>query len=165
MTDMERYLRDYWHASRSIGRLMFDLAEARHAYEQCASDMPVSGGVVRANGKRRGGTSPVERAAVLLADQMGAELKSIERRLTQERQTIARIEALVYAAGLSAAESGYVRLRYFENRSVEEAAQKLFCSVSSCGRIRQAALRKIRTVFHAGQPGDVGDIAARRYGP
>ncbi len=150
MTDIEMYLRDYWHARRSIGRLMHDLTEARYAYEKCASDIPLSGGVVRTSGKRRGGASPVERAAVLLADQLGAELKSIERRLNEERAAVERIEAVVRRAGLGAAEAGYVRLRYFENRRVEETAQKLFCSVASCGRIRLTALRKIRAVLSAG---------------
>ena len=143
MRETERFLKDYWYATRSIGRLMLDLAAAKHAYEQSRESLPISEGFAKA-GKRQGyAQSPVERAAIIAVDQYYAEVLSIERRLNEERRTIALIEQAVSDAGLTAPEAGYVRLRYFESRSVEAAAQRLYCSVATCGRLRVSALNKI----------------------
>jgi predicted DNA-binding protein (UPF0251 family) len=144
MTDVELFLLDYWHARRSVGRLMLELSSARRAYEEKARDVTVTGGFVRAGGRQRGKRSPV-----LLVDQLGAEVKSIERRLAEERAAMARVEKAAAQAGLKTREAEYVRLRYFENQSVETAAQRLFCSVSTCGRLRRAALKKIGGVWRA----------------
>ncbi len=151
MREAEKFLKDYWYAARSIGRLMLDLSAARHAYEQSLTSMPVSGGFVKAGGPHRGGTSAVERAAVIAIDQFHAEMLSIEKRLQNERHTLSHIEQTVGKAGLSAPEAGYVRLRYFEGRSVEAAAQRLYCSVATCGRLRVSALNKIENVLNAYQ--------------
>lgn len=146
MREVERYLKDHWYATRSIGRLMLDLAAAKHAYEQSRESLPVSEGFAKA-GKRQGcAQSPVERAAIIAVDHFYAEVLSIERRLSDERCTIARIEQAVSDAGLTSPEAGYVRLRYFESRSVEAAAQRLYCSVATCGRLRVSALDKIEKV-------------------
>jgi DNA-directed RNA polymerase specialized sigma24 family protein len=109
--------------------------------------MPVSGGYVKAGGQPRSRHSAVERAAVIAVDQFHAEVLSIEKRLMHERSTLARIEQTVNMAGLTAPEAGYVRLRYFEARSVEAAAQRLYCSVATCGRLRVSALNKIERVL------------------
>lgn len=152
MKDAERFLKDYWYATRSIGRLMLDLTAARQAYEQSLTSLPVTDGFVKAQGKHRTISSPVERAAVIAVDQFHAEMLSIEKRLSDERRTLAAIEQTVEKAGLTAPEAGYVRLRYFESRSVEAAAQRLYCSVATCGRLRVAALGKIERVLNIGMP-------------
>ena len=148
MADVEMFLRDYWHARRSVGRLMHDLKEAQAAYKLGASNLPTSsGGRVGAGGKRYSGTSPVERAALLLVDQLGAEVRSIEQRLMEERRTMAHIETVVEAARLSVKELDFVRLRYMENHSVQATAQRLFCSPATCWRLKNAALDKISKVL------------------
>lgn len=146
MADVEMFLRDYWHAKRSVGRLMLQLSEAQRAYEMGVGDLPSSLGMERAGGRQRRGGSPVERAAILLVDQLWAEVKSIEKRLEEERRAMARIEETVRAAGLSVREAEFVRLRYFENRSLEAAAQRLYCSATTCWRIKNGALKKIKAV-------------------
>lgn len=143
MRDTERYLKDYWYASRSIGRLMMDLTAARQAYEQSFAGLPVTDGYVKAPGRQRTFSSPVERAAVIASDQFHAEMLSIEQRLKAERRTLAMIEQAVARARLTEPEAGYVRLRYFEAKSVEAAAQRLYCSAATCGRLRVSALKKI----------------------
>ncbi len=143
MREAERFLKDYWYATRSIGRLMLDLSAARQAYEQSLTSLSVSGGFVKAAGRQRTGHSAVERAAVIAVDQFHAEVMSIEKRLLHERSILSRIEQMVRDAGLTAPEAGYVRLRYFEGRSVEAAAQRLYCSAATCGRLRVSALSKI----------------------
>ncbi len=147
MKEAERFLKDYWYATRSIGRLMLDLSAARQAYEQSLTSLPVSCGYVKAGGRQRSGQSAVERAAVIAVDQFHAEVLSIEKRLMYERSTLSRIEQTVAEARLTAPESGYVRLRYFEGRSVEAAAQRLYCSAATCGRLRVSALKKIERVL------------------
>ena len=146
MPDVERLLLDYWHAKRCVGRLMLELAEAKRAYEMGAADLPSSLGHLREGTRQRGCGSPVERAAILLADQLAAEVKAIEKRLEQERRAMADVEAVVKAAGLEVREAELVRLRYFENRSLEAAAQRLYCSATTCWRIKNGALKKIKAV-------------------
>lgn len=147
MADVEMFLRDYWHAKRSIGRLMLELSEAKRAYELGAGSLPSSLGMVREGSRQRRGGSPVERAAILLVDQLSAEVKSIEKRLDEERRAMAHIEAVVDAAGLSLRETEFVRLRYYENRSLEAAAQRLYCSSTTCWRIKNGALKKIEAAM------------------
>ncbi len=147
MKEAERFLKDYWYATRSIGRLMLDLSAARQAYEQSLTSLPGSGGYVKAIRQQRTFHSAVERAAIIAVDQFHAEVLSIEKRLMHERSTLSHIEQTVQAAGLTAPEAGYVRLRYFESRSVEAAAQRLYCSAATCGRLRVSALEKIERVL------------------
>ncbi|MDD5018517.1 MAG: hypothetical protein PHO15_10520 [Eubacteriales bacterium] len=143
MTDLERYLKDHWYATRSIGRLMLDLSLAKGAYQQSYDQIAVSCDYGRIGQRERRRLSPVERSAVIIVDHYRAELESIEKKLGQERQRIAEIEKTVEAAGLDTQETAYVRLRYFENRSVQAVAQRLFCSPATCGRLRERALKKI----------------------
>jgi DNA-directed RNA polymerase specialized sigma subunit len=143
MTDVEMYLRDYWHARRSIGRLMLRLTEVRAAYAAGVAEMRSTGGIVKLGDKQYSGTSSVERAAMLLVDELGAEVKSIEKRLADERRTMADIETVVASAGLRKNELEVVRARYFENLSLEAAAQRLYCSKATCWRVKNAALSKI----------------------
>ncbi len=150
MIDAERFLKDYWYATRSIGRLMMDLTAARQAYEHSLNSLPVTDGYVKTQIKHRSISSPVERAAVIAVDQFYAEMLSIEKRLKDERRRLADIERAVEEAGLSAPEAGYIRLRYFEARSVEAASQRLYCSVATCGRLRVSALKKIERVINEG---------------
>lgn len=154
MTDVEMFLRDHWHARRSVGRLMNELTLARQAYEDRASNVATAGVLMRPGGKGYGGTSSVERAAVLMVDQLAAEVKSIEQRLGAERRTLARIERVVAAAALSCQEAQYVRLRYFENKSVQATSQRLFCSPATSWRIKLAALKKIGDVLDSGEAAD-----------
>lgn len=151
MKETERFLKDYWYATRSIGRLMLDLSAARQAHEQSLNSLPVSGGYVKAGARQRTLHSAVERAAVIAVDQFRAEVLSIEKRLMHERSTLSHIEQTINKAGLTAPEAGYVRLRYFEGRSVEAAAQRLYCSVATCGRLRVSALGKIERVLSGAQ--------------
>lgn len=143
MREIEIFLKDYWYATRSIGRLMLDLSAARHAYEQSRQYIPSTGGLIKTNKSRYAHDSAVEKAVILAVDQFRAEVESIERRLNYERRTIEIIEQTVANARLSAPEAAYIRLRYFEGKSVEASAQRLFCSVATAGRIRVCALDKI----------------------
>lgn len=144
LTEVELFLRDYWHAKRGIGRLMLELSEARRAYEQGASSLPSSLGNIREGSRSGRAGSPVERAAILLVDHLSAEVKSIEKRLAEERRAMAHIEAVVQAARLSVKETELVHLRYFENRTLEACAQRLYSSPSTCWRLKNDALDKIR---------------------
>jgi DNA-directed RNA polymerase specialized sigma subunit len=85
----------------------------------------------------------VEYSAVLIVDHYRAEMESIEKRLAAERRRAALVEQTVKNARLDEREEEYVRLRYFENRSVEATAQRLYCSIATCGRIRESALKKM----------------------
>lgn len=144
MTDIERYLKDHMYAKRSIGRLMLDLGLAKSKYEQSYEHVGVSCNYKQVKtGERRQHVSPVEWSAVLIVDHFRAEVESIERRLSEERQKVEMIEQMVKSAVLDAQESEYVRLRYFEGRSVQAIAQRLYCSVATCGRIRERALGKL----------------------
>ncbi len=162
MKDAERFLKDYWYATRSIGRLMMDLTAARQAYEHSLNSLSVTDGYVKTQTKNRSISSPVERAAVIAVDQFHAEMLSIEKRLKDERRRLAEIERTVEEAGLSAPEAGYIRLRYFEARSVEAASQRLYCSVATCGRLRVSALKKIERVINEGSAGVVVYSASSR---
>ena len=143
MREIERFLKDHWYATRSIGRLMLDLSAARHAYEHSRQSLPVTQGFLTMGARSGTAQSPVEKAAIIAVDQFRAEVESIERRLGDERRTVAAIEQAIRDAGLSAPEANYVRLRYFENRSVEAVSQRLYCSAATCGRLRVSALDKI----------------------
>lgn len=139
----EEYLKQYWFEQRRIGRLMLDLTMAKHAYEQSYNDLPSAHAYRQLPREKRQRLSPVERTALVVIDQYRAEVESIEKRLGSARQAVAAIEHTVRAAGLSARETDYVRMRYFENRRVESVAQKLYCSTATCRRIRRSALCKI----------------------
>lgn len=152
MTNVEMFLRDYWHAKRSIGRLRLALTEARAAYERGAADVRCTSSLKCSGRKRSGGESAVERAAILLVDELGAEVKSIEKRLMDERRTIANIEAVVAAAALHHQEMEYVRARYFDNLSVEAVAQRMFCSTVTCWRLKKSSLGKIAAVLGGTHP-------------
>lgn len=143
MTDTEQFLRDRWFAGRAIGRLLLDLSLAKSAYEQACSGINTCD-LTRIRQKRRNGAlSPVEYSAILIIDNCRSQMESIERRLEQERATVSDIDKAVCLACLSGREEDYVRFRYFENRSVEATAQRMFCSLATCGRIRESALFKI----------------------
>ena len=148
MTDVERYLRSYWFATRSIGRLLFDLDAAKAAYTAAQEYLPSSLGAVDESGvKTQQHESAVETAAIIAASQYKAEVMSIERRLTAERAQKERIEQAVADAKLDAREQAYVRIRYFENRRVQAVAQRLYCSCATCGRIRERVLERIGHVL------------------
>ena len=149
MTDTEQFLRERWYANRAIGRLLMDLSFAKSAYEQTCSGV-ITNDLTTLRGKwREGALSPVEYAAILAADQYRAQIESIERRLEAERDKIREIDRAVSGACLSQREEDYVRLRYFENRTVEVVSQRMFCSLATCGRIRESALFKIENAGRA----------------
>lgn len=143
MTETERFLREKWFAQRSIGRLMMDLSLAKRAYQESYADASVTCDLTKARSGQRSSLSPVEYSAVLIVDHYRAEMESIEKRLNAERMRCEIIERAVKDARLDPREEEYVRLRYFENRSVEATAQRLYCSLATCGRIRESALRKV----------------------
>lgn len=143
MTETERFLRERWFAVKSIGRLMMDLTLAKNAYTQSYADASVTCDLNKARSSQRSSLSPVEYSAILVVDHYRAEMEAIEKRLASERRRAAAVEQTVKNAGLEPREEDYVRLRYFENRSVEATAQRLYCSVATCGRIRESALLKI----------------------
>jgi DNA-directed RNA polymerase specialized sigma subunit len=136
-----------WYAKKSIGRLLIELSLAKSAYKQAAEDCPVTYDYSKVRTKRqRSGLSPVEYSAVLLVDQYRAEVESIERRLASERAKAEEIETALKNAGLSKREEEYIRVRYFENRTVEATAQRLFCSPATCGRLRESVLFKLEHI-------------------
>lgn len=151
MTETERFLRERWFAAKSIGRLMLDLSIAKNAYAQSYADASVTCDLTKVRSGQRSSLSPVEYSAVLVVDHYRAEMESIERRLADERRRMAIVEQALKDAGLEPREEEYVRLRYFENRSVEATAQRLYCSVATCGRIRESALLKIEGTRSAWQ--------------
>ncbi len=143
MNDTERFLRERWFAQRSIGRLMMDLSIAKSAYQHSYDDARMTCDLTKARTNQRKNLSPVEYSAILVVDHYRAEMESIEKRLNAERARAAAVEQAVRDARLEPREEEYIRLRYFENRSVEATAQRLYCSIATCGRIRESALRKI----------------------
>jgi len=143
MKKTEQFLREHWHATRRIGRLMMDLSLARSAYLECCKGLESFGGVQTVRTKKKERRSPVEHSAIILVDQHRAELESIEKRLRQARATAAAVEYVVMNAGLDVREKEYIRLRYFENRAAESVAQRMFCSTATCRRIRGRAIEKI----------------------
>ncbi len=156
MNSVERYLTEYWYAKKSIGRLMIDLSLANHVYEQSYSYVHISGNYERIRTKEKKNLSSVELAAVIILDERKAEIRSIEKRLTEERKRITDIENTVEKARLCARETDYVRLRYFEKNSAETVAQRLFCSAATCGRIRQSAVKKIEQIMTGEQEKEAG---------
>jgi hypothetical protein len=143
MTDTEQFLRERWYAGKAIGRLMMDLSLANSAYDKACSEVGVSDLTKIRERRRAKNLSPVEFSAILVVDNFRAQLESIGRRLDEERAKVRDIERAVSGARLSQREEDYLRLRYFENRSVEAVAQRLFCSLATCGRLRESALFKI----------------------
>lgn len=147
MNNVERYLAEHWYATRSIGRLLIDLSLAKHVYEESYSFVSVSGDYERIKTKEKKNISSVELAAVIILDEHKAQIKSIEKRLLEERKKKEEIEQAVAQARLSGREVEYVRLRYFDKKGVETVAQRLYCSAATCGRLRKSALSKIGKVI------------------
>jgi DNA-directed RNA polymerase specialized sigma subunit len=143
MTETERFLKEKWFAQRSIGRLMMDLSLAKRAYQESYAGASLTCDLTKVRSGQHSNLSPVEYSAVLVVDHFRAEMESIEKRLAAERRRAELIEQAVKRAELEPREEEYVRLRYFENRSVEATAQRLYCSLATCGRIRENALRKV----------------------
>jgi len=143
MSSLERYLREYWFAKKSVGRLLIELSLAKHAYEESYSFVAISGDYERIKIKEKKNISSVELAAIVIVDEYKAAVMSIEKRIVCERKKAQAIEESVDKVRLNAREAEYVRLRYFENKSARTVAQRLYCSSATCGRIRQSALRKI----------------------
>lgn len=156
VTETERFLRERWFAAKSIGRLMMDLSLAKNAYTQSYEDASVTCDITKARSSQRSNLSPVEYSAILVVDHYRAEMESIEKRLLDERRRAATVEQTVKNAGLEPREEEYVRLRYFENRSVEAAAQRMYCSVATCGRIRESALSKVEALRSGWQEASKG---------
>jgi DNA-directed RNA polymerase specialized sigma subunit len=148
MTEVERYLHEHWFATRSIGRLMMDLTLSKNAYLQSHEDASLTCDYDKIRVKQRSNLSPVEYSAILVVDHYRAEMESIEKRLQDERRRIAMIEHTVRTAQLDTREDDLIRLRYYENRSIEATAQKLFCSTATYSRIRESALEKIGKVYN-----------------
>ena len=70
-------------------------------------------------------------------------IEAIVEQLAPKQELMARIEEAVNRAGLSEREREYVRLRYFENRSMLSVCQRLYVSPATGGRIREKALYKL----------------------
>lgn len=140
MNAVEYYLREYWFARRSIGRMMMDLSAAQAALAQYCERSANARADAMCPEEASG---PAAHAARIIIGQHRAEVRTIEARLAQERATLSRIEQALTDAGLSEREREYVRLRYFENRSAEAVCQRLFVSPATGGRIREAALKKL----------------------
>lgn len=136
MSPVERSLREYWFARRSIGRLLMDYSTAKAALEHSETKNPLSG---------------YEYAAQELIEQRRVEVKAIEQRLSDERATISRLESALKEAELTERECEYVRIRYFENRNAEAACQRMYCSPATGGRIREAVIIKLRSVLIKGE--------------
>lgn len=99
--------------------------------------------------KTRRRQSPVELSAIIASEQHRAQMMSIAERLEGERQCLRRIEKTVADAQLDARESAYVRLRYYENNTVQAVAQRMYCSAATCGRIRGRVVKKVGRVIGA----------------
>ena len=152
MTETEAFLRERWYAGRCVRRLLIDLTLAKSACEEAYASCGLSCDYSEINTqKQRSSLSPVEYSAILVADHYRAEMESIESRLSSERVRAMLVERAVKAARLSQREEDYVRLRYFENRSVEATAQRLYCSPATCGRLRESALSKIEDAMEGGE--------------
>lgn len=148
MTKTEEFLKERWYVEKCIKRLLLDLSLAKSACEEAYSNCGLScGGHEIKTQRQRSSLSPVEYSAILVADQYSAEMESIERRLESERARAMIIDRAVKTAGLTQREEDYVRLRYFDNRTVEATAQRLFCSPATCGRLRESALSKLDYVL------------------
>lgn len=144
MNETEQFLRERWYAQKCIGRLLIDLTLAKSAYQEAYTSCGLSCNYDKIKTKKQRSTlSPVEFSAILVIDQFRAEMESIERKLAAERGKTYLIEQVLKAAALKPREEEYIRIRYFENRTVEATAQRLYCSIATCGRLRESALSKV----------------------
>lgn len=143
MTETEKYLREYWYARKNIRHLLIDLKLAKSAYQEACGNYGSSANYSKIKTKERSRLSPVEYSVILAVDLYRTELENIERKLEEERRRITIIEKIVKVSKLSRHEEDYVRLRFFENRNLEDTAQRMYCSIATCGRLRESALKKI----------------------
>jgi len=84
---------------------------------------------------------------MIVIDRHCAQVESIERRMQETKTQIDAIEETVNKAKLTSRENEYVSLRYYRDMSAQAVAQRMFVSDATSGRIRCAALVKIKKVM------------------
>ena len=143
MERAEALLKDYYYLKKESKGLMTDLSIAKHAYEHSMSELPSSCrySVVKTKDKRI--AKPVEANVMIMLDEYWAQVESIKKRLEDTRTQIERIEKAICKAGLDARQREYITLRYFSNLSAEAVSQRMYCSTSTCRRIRRTVLQRI----------------------
>lgn len=139
---IEKYLSEYHDAMRDLRRLQKELIAATRAYKDGVSLFP-GHDFTAMKAKNKPITDPTARAALLLADTLGADVERIEHAIIGQRAIIAAITALVNAAGLTWLEREYVRLRYWEGRSAANTMMRMEQAERTYYRIRQSALDKL----------------------
>ena len=143
MEQAEALLKDYWYFKKEIKRLMTDLLLAKHAYEHSMCELPSSCRYSIVKSKNRQIAKPVEINVMIMLDEYRAQMESIEKLLEKTREGLRRIEEAVERASLSARQQEYIRMRYYANLSAEAVSQRMYCSASTCRRIRRSALERI----------------------
>lgn len=78
------------------------------------------------------------------ADEYAERIRGITAQLSVDYNELRRIEESVSAADMSEAELQYVQLRYFAGRRHATAAAQMELTLQTAGRIRTAALSKIK---------------------
>lgn len=147
MKQIEGLLKERWYLERDLKRLRMDLSLAQDAYENSSGQMPSSCRYSVVKDRNRKIAKPVEINAMIVIDEYRAQVESIEKQLNKIKTKIDCLEGILERAGLSARQEEYIRLRYFKNLSAEATAQRLYCSSSTCRRIRKAAFDKIMEVY------------------
>lgn len=147
MKQIEGFLKEHWYLMREIKRLRMDLSLAQEAYEKSTAQIPSSCRYSVVKDKNRKIAKPVEINAMIIIDEYRAQVESIEKQLNKTKKKLSMIEGVLDRAELTTRQEEYVRLRYFKNLSAEATSQRLYCSSSTCRRIRKSALDKIMEVY------------------
>ena len=139
----ENDLRGVYYAERDMRRLLCDLQKLEQRYEEeYTNDHRKKSEVISQKTKVK--RSPVEEKVIVLVDHFSAEVDSAKRELAGRRALIESIKQAVLRAGLSPREQEYVRLRYYESRSVE--ALERIMSYTKTDRIRRSVLEKLEGI-------------------
>ena len=147
MREVEKYLWEHRARSREYKRMLLDFTLAQHAYEESYLNMPSSCNFDTVRERNRKIAKPVEIKAMIVIDRHRAQVESIERRMKEAKAIIDAIEDTISRAGLNSREREYVRMRYFCDLTAQAVALRMFVSDATSGRIRVAALVKIRKVM------------------
>jgi DNA-directed RNA polymerase specialized sigma subunit len=145
MTNTEAYLKGYWYAKQNYSEFIEKLKDTEKTRDDYIDTLRERS-LKMQNGY--GGTSVVERACIIITDQMSEDIIDIQQNIERERRVMREIENALDRAGLDSYERRYVRLRYFQNLSTIAVEKKLYCSNTTAWRIRTRALKKVEALLH-----------------
>jgi len=139
--DIESYLYEYQRATQDKERLLVELERVRARYEDAYDRQSQTIRYDLARVKKPAEMSVVERAAILIIDDLRGEVDAIERELEKANTTIRSLKKLIECLGWM--EKNYIRMKYFEGRSNEYMTKNLKCSERTLGLLKNSALNKL----------------------